>query len=471
MEKQPAKINYFFGKCYRDLGKTIKYTFRNLGNSVANCASHMRDSWKSGWNPIGMIKIGFWLGLLIWSAIISTIICIAFSVVHIALTVAMMAIIYILFSLLWLVDTVMCRFRKIVSSCPNCQKKFSLPHYQCSGCGRVHTKLKPSKYGILKRECDCGKKIPTTFLNGRQKLNAICPECGFNLKGGGFLVNISIPVIGGPSSGKTCYVNMALQELEKMADSELGYNYEHIEQGTDRLKQNLSLMSTGALPEKTNEMRLMYYEFFFSPKKSKVKNQISICDVGGEVYQSSQGLNEQIGYNYANGFLMIIDPLAISSFRKELEQTQNLKGYNGSNMPIDEILALLIKTLENMRNLSAKGRIDENLAIVFTKCDMPLISDKIGETAVADLAASNEKMTKMQARNTLCEQFLAEYDETGFINTVKSKFNHVQYFTCSALGHNVDGTKFVPTGVADPILWLIDKQSPTIDFKKYWNKN
>lgn len=477
MEKQPAKINYFFGKCYGDLGRTIKNAFERLGETLGDQWDGLAGAWGDLVDDFGfwlliltLIKTAYYVACIIVTVCItSTLVCIL-SLVHIVIVAVIMTFIYLWFCFLWLLDTVMCKLRQIVSSCPKCQNKFALPYYQCPKCGVIHTKLKPSKYGILKRRCECGAKLPTTFFNGRQKLGAICPVCKNSLAGGGFLVNISIPVVGGPSSGKTCYVNMAITELEKTADSEFGYDFEYIQNDRDTFRQDQSVLAAGQLPEKTVSDALVYNEFYFSPKKSKVKNQISLCDVGGEMYGLGGAINTQIGYNFANGFLMVIDPLSIGAFRREIEQKENVTEYYGSKMPIDEVLSILIKTLENMSNLSAKNKIDKNLAIVFTKGDLPLIDEKIGEKAVERFLLNDTKLTKLDAFNVLCEQFLNEYEETGFINTVKSKFNNVQYFTCSALGHNVDGTAFNPAGVADPVLWLIDKQSPTIDFKKHWGK-
>lgn len=474
MEKQPARVNYFFGQCYRDLWGTICDTFGDLGESIVNCAEHIGDAASDGgWaTPLGIIKIGFFIGLLIWSAVLSTILSAVFSLIHVVITLVIMLLIYLWFTFLFLMDSLMRHIHKIVSSCPNCQKKFALPHYLCPKCKTVHTKLRPSKYGILKRTCTCGAKLPTTFFNGRQKLEAICPHCGTMLTGGGYHVNISIPVVGGPSSGKTCLINQAIGELERIAEPELGFEYEYI-QGNNTLQENLQRLSQGYEPEKTSEMRLIYYEFYFTPKGKKVKNEISLCDVGGEVYMDSNELNDQIGYSLANAYLMVIDPLSIGAFRAEMEKKININDYTPSSLAIDESLSILIKTLENMRNLSAKTKVEENLAIVFTKCDIPGLNDKIGDPAVDQYIADNQtekvKITRMQARNKICEQFLIDYDETDFVNTVKSKFNNVQYFTSSALGHTVDGSKFTPVGVADPILWLIDKKSPTIDFKKRWN--
>ncbi len=479
MERQPAKVNYFFGSCYRDLGNTIANAFSRLWGSVVDQwdlikdnFDDMRDDKNLGSILLFAIKLAYRIAVIISTVTVTAAVTLMLSLVHIVIVALIMTGIYLFFSLIWLLDTLVSRIRRIRSACPVCQRKFALPHYQCPRCGNVHTKLKPSKYGILKRECDCGAKLATTFFNGRQKLPAICPYCKSSLSGGGFQVNISIPVIGGPSAGKTCFVNMALGEIEKIAESELGYEFEYLEnaEAQGNLRENLETMEQGYLPQKTTDMALVYYRFYFTEKKAKVRNQIDLCDVGGEVYSSSSEMNKQIGYGNANGYLMVIDPLTIEDFRKEFEKTNSASEYKVSPKPISEVLDILIKTVNNMCGLSDSKKITKNLAIVFTKCDMPLIEDEIGDAVVDEIARRNEKMTRMEARNHACEDFLAKYGEAEFINIVKSKFNNVQYFTCTALGHNVNGQQFVAKDVAQPILWLIDKQSPTIDFKKYWAK-
>lgn len=478
MERQPAKVNYFFGRCYRDLGRTIKNAFQRLWATIVLHAKRIGGRFRACKEHPGLgtvlkafIKLAYHLAVILATITVTAGLTCALSLVHIVLVVLIMTLIYLFFSFIWLLDTFVSRLRKIRSGCPVCQRKYALPYYQCTRCGQIHTQLRPSKYGILKRKCECGAKLPTTFFNGRQKLSALCPYCKSNQTGSGFQVNISIPIIGGPSSGKTCYVNMALAEIEKLGANELGYDFDYLEnaEAQGKLRENLEVMGEGRLPEKTSDLSLVYYRFYFSQKKVKVRNQIDLCDVAGEVYSSGNEMNKQVGYGNANGYLMIVDPLSIKEFRKEFEKSNSTGEYYASTKPIEEVLDILIKTVNNMCGLSDSKKITKNLAVVFTKCDMPLIEKEIGDEVVADLVRSNEKMTKMAARNLACENFLAKYDEAEFIKIVKSKFTNVQYFTCTALGHNVNGEQFQPKGVAEPILWLIDKQSPTIDFKKYWS--
>ena len=86
---------------------------------------------------------------------------------HIAVLFAFFAFIYMGFGLLWLIDRIYIMINKIKNACPNpdCQASFLIPTYECPGCGEKHTNLVPSKYGILKRTCLCGTKLPTTALS------------------------------------------------------------------------------------------------------------------------------------------------------------------------------------------------------------------------------------------------------------------------------------------------------------------
>ena len=332
-----------------------------------------------------------------------------------------------------------------------------------------HTKLRPGKYGIWKRTCECGCKLPTTFFNGREKLESHCPTCGMDIKDGGKHVDICIPVVGGTSSGKTCLIHQAIASIENVAE-QYNLDFEYSPNGLDDYEDNMTSIKAGYLPEKTNDMRLKYYQFYLTPEKVKLKNLVSLCDVGGEVYADSASLGEQIGYKYANAFLMVLDPLSIMSFREEIEKTVDISLYGSSPDSVDSIVSMLISTLENMFCISSKDMLKTDVAVAFSKGDIPGLDEKIGEKAVAEFMRENPEINKLDAQNAICERFLMEYDEGNFLNSLKSKFRTIQFFTSSSLGHNMDGTPFRAQGVEDPVLWLIDKISVSVDLKEKWGK-
>lgn len=490
MKKQPAQVNYFFKDAYKEIWATIASTFSKCGEVIEDAWDSFTDAAGELWeNVISVITFdepfsnfflgighafvfGFQLGKLILSAILTPIICFLLAIVQLSITLVLMLFLYVGFFIALLADKIYCGIKGIGTSCPNCQEKYSLPTYVCT-CGKEHTSLIPSKYGVLARKCECGQKLKTTFFNGRHKLPGkwVCPKCGYEL-GGPLQIDIPIPVVGGPSSGKTCYISMAISQIEKKAKEEyhLDFKYRPNDALGDDYEENKANMSIGRLPVKTSDMRLRYYQFYLTPFGEKVKNLISICDVAGETYESNAEMGKQIGYKYANAFLMIVDPLSVTQYREELAGRIDLKKYGASERPMDEVLSSLITTLENMKCLTSRNMIKTDVAVVFSKCDIPGLDEKIGESAVKHCMQKNNITSKYEAQNRVCEQFLTEYSEGNFLNSLKSKFKSIQFFTCSALGHVANGMEFAPDGVEKPALWLIYKASASINLKEKWGK-
>lgn len=490
MKKQPAQFSYFFKNAYEEIWNTIIDSFLNCFDVIEDAWDSVTDVASELWEEVTSVisldgsfsdffygighafVFGFQLGKLILCAILTPIICLFISIVQLSVTLVLMLFVYIGFIIVLLADKIYCGIKGIGTSCPKCQEKYSLPTYVCT-CGKEHTSLIPSKYGVLIRKCECGQKLKTTFLNGRNKLPGkwICPKCGYEL-GSPLHTDIAIPVVGGTNCGKTCYITMAISQIEKKAKDEyhLDFKYKPNDALGDNYEENKDAMSRGIRPDATTEQQLRYYQFYLTPFGQKVKNLISICDVAGETYKSDTEIGKQIGYKYANAFLMIIDPLSVTQYREELSGKIDLTGYDASVKPMDEVLSSLITALENLRCLTPKNAIKTDVAVVFSKCDIPGLEEKIGGPAVRYFMQKNNVFSKYEAQNRVCEQFLIEYSEGNFLNSLKSKFKSIQFFTCSALGHVPNGMVFDPNGVEEPALWLIDKASASIDLKEKWGK-
>ncbi len=489
MKKQPAHINYFFRDAYGEFWDTITNTFSQCGERISDSWYDLTDAWGELWENIleivGLesvfanfiraiwhsLVLGFFVGKLVLSTVLIPVICIIFSAVQLIAVLILMIFVYLGYILFALSDWIYCQCKKISNNCPNCQTKFAHATYVCQ-CGAKHTKLVPSKYGILKRECECYRKLSTTFFNGREKLPGkwICPNCS-KVFTDIIHEDLPIPVVGGPSSGKTCYISMAITQIEKTASSyDLEFEYHENADLGDDYNDNKEQMNHGRLPMKTNDMRLRYYQFFLSGKGQKVRSLVSLCDVAGETYEHNDEMARQIGFQNANGFLMIIDPLSVAAYRKEVAKTTDISKYGASEKPMDEVLDALIHTLESMKCIDSKSSIKTDVAVLFTKGDIPGLAEKIGDEAVARYLQTHEGITPYEAKNIICEQFLREYDENNFLNTLKSKFKSIQFFTCSALGHVENGKNFAPVGVEEPALWLIDKASAHINLKNKWGK-
>jgi hypothetical protein len=263
---------------------------------------------------------------------------------------------------------------------------------------------------------------------------------------------------------------MTMMSLEKRALSKYGLHFEYENNGLDEYIDNSERLSRGYLPEKTTDNRLRYYQFNLTPKgKGATRQQISLCDVAGELFDvtnialGGNAIKTQIGFRYANAFMLIIDPLSISGYRDEVSKTTSVNQYKGSAQPIDEMVDAFINTLQNIFSIKANDLLNSDVAVIFAKVDIPGLDEKIGESAVLKKAPSLDLKVRYSTQNELCEKFLREYNEESFLINLKSRFKSIQFFTCSALGHIENGKPFESSKVEEPFFWLMKKKSKVID--------
>lgn len=459
--KQPAKLSYFFDKGYQDLWNTIKESwtrnFQSAKDKLAVAKEKRFLSFGGGMNLVAAIAI-FTYGSLI-SAFTT--------VLHIAILLLFFALVYLSFSVLWLVDRLYIMINKIKNACPNpeCQAPFLIPVYECPKCGVKHTKLIPGKYGIFKRTCQCGEKLPTTFLNGREKLKAFCPVCGVSLTGDTASRQYAFPVVGGPSVGKTCYINMVIEQMMTQIAPARNWEMKFMSE-TDERDHALAMrtLNQGVRLSKTELNALTAYQVMLKLPNEKIGRRIYVYDISGEKFSTSSDFQNNQAYSYADGFVFIIDPLTLAQFAMEVEDKLELNAYGASSKDFDDILNIMLINLEKMFGLKVKDTLKRNLAVVINKVDIPTLEEKIGATAAQAYLAANSETCKsyMDARDAVCREFLTDYGAGNFVRTAEAKFKTVRYFTCSALGHNHEGKPYEGKNVVDPMMWLLQQVDNSI---------
>ncbi len=375
-------------------------------------------------------------------------------------------------SLICLLDESTRKRNGISSRCPVCQTAFPLPRYKCDRCGKVHDDLLPGGDNGWYTHCSCKRRLPTTFLrgkgHGKAHLQAVCPTCGANVPDGGYHVDLSFPVIGGASAGKTCFIHQSINEVAALAPAN-GLTYENAmsaASGGEGIRRELD---RGFVPSKTTDNHMQPVHFRLSRRRSKLKHLVALCDINGQAYADSVLLGGQIGFKYADGYILILDPLSISKFHHDAAKALFLPGpFKPCTQTPDEVVGIFLSTLENMLCISSADRIPADIAVVFTKCDFPGVEKKIGRTAVDAYRAAHKKASRLDAQNAVCRAFLSEYEETNLVNTLDTKFRTVQFFSVSSLGHVPSKDPFTTEDVEEPLLWMIEQRSPKLRFKKYW---
>ena len=458
---QPAKKSYFFEKGYIDLGNTIKVAWSRNNNSIKKYVSNIQDLGKYSTAPkvfLFIVNVIAIIAVVFFGSIITAII----TTINIVVLLGFMAIVYIGFSVIWIVDRVYLIRKKIFTACHECKEKSLIPVYICPKCHVKHTNLTPGVYGILHRKCNCGETLPTVFFNGRKDLEAECPQCGHSLTDRESRP-ICIPVVGGRSVGKTAFITAFSKEfIENVAPSK-GIEIEHYNEiKKDIYEEIIHDYDYGSTrmtdrPQDVNKASSISFSFFAKHSSFSPERLIHIYDIAGEVFTDNNENEVQKQYEYCHGIVLIVDPFAIPSVRykyEELLEPEDIAGIGKAD--INAIIDSFLNKLREVTGLSDNKMVAIPLAVVISKIDSAGLEQDVGEIAVSKLMRSEpDKFTDFyNTQDYLCRKFLKENDMESFLNNINIQFKNNRFFACSAIGHTRDKGKYEPKGVLAPMQWL-----------------
>jgi len=460
----PAIKSYFFGKGYRDLGNVIKECWERNRTSAKFFFGKIDKSGEWWKQLFSHILFG---GAGISVILFGTIFFVALSTLHIILLGFFFLLIYIGFSIVWVSESILLLTHSFFATCPVCHKRTLIPEYLCDKCGKIHTRLIPNSYGILFHTCTCGNKLPASFFVNRGRLQARCPAPSCH----SFLdrkhvetQKICIPILGGPSSGKTTYifslVRRLIEQTAPMLNFETGFLNKTEESAYKKVE---NLLKHGTVPEKTTNILPRAFNLELR-KHGKIKWLLYLYDPAGEAYINASDQSEHHYHEYLNGMILILDPFSIpkvrSLYENELSRTWN--SVKPSSLPVDETLETVISTLENSYGLSKTGRIKSPLAVVITKIDAFGLENIIGEQAVIKASIGGSLQARSECRNNLLINQLKKWGQESLIQLLETRFTEVAYFSCSSLGRIPDGSQkdFISYDVMEPLLWICGNVSP-----------
>ncbi len=458
-DDEPAKRSYFFGPGYAQLIGTIKTAFELnywSGVKVSETAKEFRGDSDGVWGVIKTIISVIYLVIAdICIYVIGTALCAVFGLIHGTVTTVVMVLTYIVFTIVWSIDRLYLLINKIRSDCPVCYKRFLIPMFRCPSCGRMHKKLVPGPYGIWKHRCTCGQKIPSTFLNGRSRLEAHCPECGAPL-----VASDARPVvfqlIGGSKAGKTVFLSACFHEyLER-----LKRNREIRVEISDQYKpffDELEGWYRGVDCPATAQLNSQMYPLLINSSLG-VRRQFSIYDIAGEMFDGftadSQIVQQQ--FHYCNGFLFLVDPFSSGSLREDrITSGEDMSDF--SNMPVEDVVNNFINYLTSTGHKKANTRCAIPMAVLIVKADVREIKRVIGPAKIASVLKKNpdKYASYEEARDGECRKFLIDIGLSAAVENLEIAFSNLHYFPVSAMGHAPDGSEYEPWGVTDAIDWML----------------
>lgn len=458
----PAIRSYFFGQGFEDLKETIRASWsRNSDSAQAHFrrggAHFSHDDW--GEKAMGLLFGTAGVSVMVFG----TAVFLAASAVHVVILAILLALIYTAFTVVYLAERGYLWVKGFFTVCPLCHEKAPLPHYFCPGCGRVHPRLIPSSYGILRHTCRCGRKLPATFFLGRGALRSQCPTdgCGQALERSHTETRkLFVPVTGAKSVGKSAFLYSALRELVEERAGALGLSPHFVEAATERdYERTRDQLARGRRPDVTMDPlpRALTLQLDRPGQSPRV---LYLYDPAGEAFADTQGTGLHKYEEYLSGLVFLVDPFAIPAVAEEYRERvgAHADALRPSTVPVEDTFARILIGMEEFFGLRKGARVRVPVAVVLTKADAFDLEDRVGERAVdARMAAAPAGAPREAVRDALVRDQLRAWGEGPFVQQLETRCARVRYFTCSSLGRMPDasGRAFEGRGVLDPLLWII----------------
>jgi len=435
----PAGIrrNYFFGPGFHQIKVTVIDAFITLREQAEKITNFRRRNSYRPW------YIKMWIWVFFIAAFISAYVfgfawMSLFSIALAGVITGGMILFYTMFTLLWTADRIMLAVKSIQSRCANCKRISVVPVFICPGCGTEHKKLTPGPYGVFHIKCGCGAMLPTTFINGRSKLKAICPYCATELAASNAR-QYGIQLVGGVSAGKTTFLaafwHMYFERLDKLSYVSINVFPGDAFNGLERWYQE-------GLSSATSETNANMYSVIHK-RNDKIPYQLTIYDIAGEAFTRLSGSTQQQQFKYCEGILFVVDPTA-------------------SPRDVNDTFSGFISEFKGLKGRHSVKMSGIPIAVIISKADLCI--GEIGLSVINDRYKSNpSEFSEAGAqgsldltRNGVCREFLMNHKYDNVLNLLDGEFSKVQYFPVSAMGHMAaSGQAYQPWGVLEPVMWLL----------------
>ena len=331
-------------------------------------------------------------------------------------------------------------WRGIFFTCPSRRCSYrGLPEFVCSKCGTGNIKLWPNLIGLFWHPCTrCNTRLPTLDILGRSRLEKLCGGDSMPLLGrhAGKAPERLVAIVGGPASGKTNYLLMAVHQMTQDGAAQIIQGEIDDPAQEREFRREWARLETGTAAAKTAETP---NAFLLYARVRGVKCQVYLYDAPGEEFVSIGSMTRQQYFPLLEGFMMLVDPL-------------DFDGTPHGAKPFEQIVASTVATARSSTIAPPSRKLPHRVAVVISKADEKIVRDAIGDVALG--AVCPEK----------CREALNGWGARNAIVALEHHFETVEYFACSPLGRAVDPRNREPfsgNGVLEPLAQILMRHEVT----------
>ncbi len=482
---EPAFLSYFHGQAFKDLGSVIQVMVKDLAFLIIMVNK-------------GIVRVTIFGSVFVWPLTLMTYVALIPPIIIAAVTTLLFLVMHaISLGLVWVfamalsglftvMEKAVILSRAGYAKCPHaeCHEPVPLPIFICPNCGAQHNNLLPGKFGIFKRTCKCGARLPTLFWLGKGRLDSVCPHCHKPMSAELFGGSVHIPIYGGPSTGKTMYLMSTTWSLlkkqvhkdkqdDKKEDNNEDTTGSHLENKVPKIQVHFIDKATknnyenhwkkdfesGRVREKTVEP---YPDAFLLGMRRVpgLPTSVYLYDPAGEALADESLLDAHRFMKYIDGLVLLIDPLSLQSFA---ERYSNMGGpdvsITTSHLLPEETITRVINLLERLGNLSTRHAGKQRIAVVLNKADLPGLQQELGiKLEDRDLHDDWNNLGADEESNKIHDWL--KKNDPHLMQILETRFQDIRFFAVSALGHiPKTGQGFSPIRVLEPLAWLLSKRN------------
>ena len=392
----PAVLQYFYGPALTDADHAVRVAYatcRELGQRGAQyVTSSFRGEGAVLSAPVG-VGCAFGMAAGIVFGAVAAIGC---AIVHLLVVGISAAVVRAAGTAMRAVDSAVLQVKNIRMVCPNpnCYERVRYPSYECPGraCSRRHHDVRPGRFGILRRRCECGTRMKTLLLFGSAEMDAFCPHCGKSLEHRpGKTAEIVLPFFGAIGAGKTRLLFSLVTQLLLWSQSAAPGRERFVAELADapttgKLEDASRWLSQASATGKTPaELPRAYLVRLTAGHDRRL---LHMFDAAGEFFHTP-GRTQELRYlNQAQTFILVIDPLSVEAFWDRLlpEQQAELKTVRSAAPPPELAYQQAHQEIEAMGVRLKKAR----LAVAFSRADLiGAPGDDVAAWATDDLGLGN----------------------------------------------------------------------------------
>jgi hypothetical protein len=350
--------------------------------------------------------------------------------------------------------------------CPACHRFVRLRYFQCDKCGTVHD-LTPTEHEAGHKMCSCGRNLSKLPGKGRNELVAVCTysDCRYLLgRNAGKDSETVIPIIGGPSTGKSAY----LAAWTFYAQTQLPQEHKAVAKfpfpgGKEFAKRCMTLFSTGTEPQKTSNRTPNALGMDIAFKNKQYNTRLYLYDPAGEVFDyNPNSLQDFHYYDYMDGVIFLIDPFSIPVLRAKYADALRVAEIESHFQVFAErTVDYSEKFIRAMylHHLAPDEYHYASCAVVITKADAFDMDSFIGNQAVRRRITEDPRISYEDALSDVCFEQLHHWGMGHVLKQLQWHFKEVRCFSVSAFGHMPKpGIPFTPKRIEMPILWLMQQR-------------